>query len=151
MKSMKLFYTVVGGVAALGIVLMGVGFALGGFDPRVFTMSINAATGQVVLGGKEVARYEGIPLIGDLMSLGMVDTDPDADADDVAAPSAPAAPAAPEAPEAPAAPAAPSAPSEQARIAIPADPVRSVEDAPLVAEQALLEKAVGWWSALMGA
>ena len=148
MKSMKLFYTVVGGVAALGIVLMGAGFAMGGFDPRVFSMSINAATGQVVLGGKEVADYEDIPLISDLMNLGMIDTDL-ADGDDTVAPAeAAAAPVAVES----ASPAAPSESGESgARLAIPSDSSLLNEGVSFLARQALFEKAIGWWNAIVEA
>lgn len=57
------------GLAALGIVLMGTGFALGGFNPRVFMMNVDADKGVVQLGNKTIDNPEDIPLLNMLMEL----------------------------------------------------------------------------------
>lgn len=49
MKAMKLFYVVVAGVAALGLVLMGLAFVISGFDPAVGQLKIDR--GNVWMGG----------------------------------------------------------------------------------------------------
>lgn len=72
------------GLVALGIVLMGAGFALGGFDPRVFMMNVDADRGTVQLGTSVIENPEEIPLLNTLMDL--------------------ASPEAPDAPDAPAPP-----------------------------------------------
>lgn len=71
------------GLVALGIVLMGAGFALGGFDPRVFMMNVDADRGTVQLGTSVIESPEEIPLLNTLMDL----ASPEApDAPDASAP-----------------------------------------------------------------
>ena len=103
----KTYLTVSGGIAALGIVLAGAGFALSGFDPSVFTSTVDLRADKVVLGGTEVHDYD------DLLVAGILDTIGSVDLSVAAAPTAPEAPAEPEelaAPEAPTQPAAPASP-----------------------------------------
>lgn len=73
------------GLVALGIVLMGAGFALGGFDPRVFMMHVDADRGTVQLGTSVIENPEEIPLLNTLI--------------DLASPEAPDAPDAPTPPD----------------------------------------------------
>ena len=86
----KALLAVSAGLAAAGIVLIGVGFVMAGFDLRVFTMEVDAGSGAVTVGGKEVANYDDLPLLGEI-----------ADLDEAASPDAPAAPGAPAAPQPP--------------------------------------------------
>lgn len=58
MKAMKLFYVVVAGVAALGLVLMGLAFVISGFDPAVGQLKIDR--GNVWMGGALVENAEDI-------------------------------------------------------------------------------------------
>lgn len=58
MKAMKLFYAVVAGVAALGLVLMGLAFVISGFDPAVGQLKIDR--GNVWMGGALVENAEDI-------------------------------------------------------------------------------------------
>lgn len=58
MKAMKLFYVVVAGVAALGLVLMGLAFVISGFDPAVGQLKIDR--GNVWMGGALVENAKDI-------------------------------------------------------------------------------------------
>lgn len=49
MKATKFFYAVVAGIAALGLALMGIAFAVSGFDPAVGQLKIDR--GNVWMGG----------------------------------------------------------------------------------------------------
>ena len=97
----KMYLAVCGGIAALGIVLIGAGFALAGFDPRVFTSTVDLRADRVVLGGTEVEDYKDLCVAGLLELIGSVDTDV---SDEPAEPEAPQSPTAPVAPSAPTAP-----------------------------------------------
>lgn len=61
MKTMRPFYAVVAGIAALGVVLAAVGFALSGFNPHVFESVVERD--QVILGGTTVLQVEDVPLL----------------------------------------------------------------------------------------
>lgn len=94
---------IAGGLAALGIVMMAAGFALGGFDPRVFSMHIDTRTNTIELGGVAVAHPEDIPVLSWFVESGNSIEYGSSDAPDKPAePDAPANPAAPDAPAAPA-------------------------------------------------
>lgn len=69
----KAVLAVSAGLIALGIVLMGAGFALGGFDPRVFSMTIDASRGIVQFGGQTIDNPEDYPLLGNLAYVGTVE------------------------------------------------------------------------------
>jgi hypothetical protein len=72
-SSKKALLAVSAGMAALGIVLMAAGFALGGFDPEVFSMTINLDSGVVQFGGKTIDNLEDFPLLGSIANAGTVD------------------------------------------------------------------------------
>ena len=110
----KMYLAVSGGIAALGIVLAGVGFAISGFDPAVFTSTVDLRADKVVLGGTEVDDYDDLLVAGILDTIGSVDISAAEAPDSPDAPSAPEAPTAPEAPAEPEEPAAPEAPSQSA-------------------------------------
>ena len=105
----KTYLAVSGGIAALGIVLAGVGFAISGFDPAVFTSTVDLRADKVVLGGTEIGDYDDLLVAGILDTIGSVDL---STAETPTAPEAPAVPEAPAAPEALAQPAAPASPEE---------------------------------------
>ena len=84
----RMYFAVAGGLVALGIVLAGLGFVASGFNPAVFSAQIDLRDNTVILGGTRVDDPTGLPLIGQLASLGKVN---------VAAPGAPTAPKAPNA------------------------------------------------------
>ena len=109
----KIYLAVCGGIAALGLVLIGAGFALGGFDPRLFTTTVNLATGKVVLGGTVVEDYETLLVANILETVGSIDTSAlDASApEDSEVSAVPEVPVAPDAPAAPASPAASESPA----------------------------------------
>ncbi len=90
----KALLAVSAGLAAAGIVLIGVGFVMAGFDLRVFTMEVDAGSGAVTVGGKEVTNYDDLPLLGAIADLDEAAASPDA-------PAAPGAPAAPQPPDEP--------------------------------------------------
>ena len=107
----KIYLAVAGGLVAAGIVLVGIGFAVSGFDPTVFTTQIDTRDDTVILGGVEVDDPSGLPLIGQLAKFGEIDTTGIVASDAAEELVAPEAPIAPEKPEAPAAaPEAPVAP-----------------------------------------
>ncbi len=83
----KTTYRVAAALAAVGLVLMAGGFALSGFDVRVFSASVDR--GEVTLGGREVEHPERVPLLGWMAVLGTVEVNP---------------PVAPDAPDTPSAP-----------------------------------------------
>lgn len=121
------------GLAALGIVLMGTGFALGGFDPRVFMMNVDADKGVVQLGNKTIDNPEDIPLLNMLTELDASGAPGEPDAPD--APEAPSSPEAPASgasltsPEEPASPKAPSGSSSNADSDTESDSSRTLSDA----------------------
>lgn len=104
-SSKKMFLAVSGGLIAVGLVLVALGFVLSGCTSEVFTTSIDMRDGEIVLGGMKVEDPHGLPLIEQLAELGEVH---------VAAPSAATAPEGPTAPAAPEPPAAPSEPEAPA-------------------------------------
>lgn len=53
-KSKKTYFAVAGGLAATGVVLAALGWALSGFSPHVFNTTIDLRDGDIVLGGVEV-------------------------------------------------------------------------------------------------
>ena len=66
----KTYLAVSGGIAALGIVVAGVGFALSGFDPGVFTSTVDLRADKVVLGGTEIDDYDDLIVAGILDTIG---------------------------------------------------------------------------------
>ena len=87
----KTMHLVAAALAVAGIVLMAAGFTLSGFDLRVFSVSVDR--GAVVLGGREVADPDSVPLLGTLAEWGRMEVNvsepPDAPrAPDLGAPSA---------------------------------------------------------------
>ena len=58
-------------LAWLGIVLSLAGFALSGFDPRVFSATVDRGT--VSLGGTVVENPENLPFISTLAEMGSVE------------------------------------------------------------------------------
>lgn len=82
----RIYLAVAGGLVALGIVLVGIGFIVSGFDPAVFNAQVDLRGNTVILGGVEVGDPTGFPLIEQLAEV---------DAFGVAAPEAPKALAAP--------------------------------------------------------
>ena len=121
------------GLAALGIVLMGTGFALGGFDPRVFMMNVDADKGVVQLGNKTIDNPEDIPLLNMLTELGASGAPGEPDAPAVpeapSSPESPASGASPTSPEEPASPKAPSGSSSNADSDTESDSSRTLSDA----------------------
>lgn len=121
------------GLAALGIVLMGTGFALGGFDPRVFMMNVDADKGVVQLGNKTIDNPEDIPLLNMLTELDASGAPGEPDAPDApeapSSPEAPASGASPTSPEEPASPKAPSGSSSNADSDTESDSSRTLSDA----------------------
>lgn len=121
------------GLAALGIVLMGTGFALGGFDPRVFMMNVDADKGVVQLGNKTIDNPEDIPLLNMLTELDASGAPGEPDAPDApeapSSPEAPASGASPTSPEEPASPKAPSGSSSNANSDTESDSSRTLSDA----------------------
>lgn len=105
------------GLAALGIVLMGTGFALGGFNPHVFMMNVDADKGVVQLGNKTIDNPEDIPLLNMLTELDASGAPGEPDA-----PDAPEAPSSPEAPASGASPASPESPASGASPTSPEEP-----------------------------
>lgn len=98
-SSSKTCFTVAGGLVAVGIVLMLAGFVLSGFNPTVFSATIDGRTHSFQLGGQEVENPDELPLLGSFFrTFGSVDVDPAATQGSPSAPSAPAAPAAAAAP-----------------------------------------------------
>lgn len=92
-RSSKTYFSVAGGLVAVGIVLMAAGFVLSGFNPAVFSTTVDARDRSFQLGGQEVENPEDLPLLGAFLgTFGSVD---------YGAEEAPAAPAAPNAPAAP--------------------------------------------------
>ncbi len=69
----KAYLAVSGGLIAVGVVLAALGFALSGFDPKVFSASYDARTGTLELGGVEVEDVSGLPLLEQLSELGGVE------------------------------------------------------------------------------
>lgn len=62
----KAYFAVAGGLVALGIVLAAIGFAVSGFDPAVFSTTVDTRDGEIVLGGVEVDDPRDLPFIGHL-------------------------------------------------------------------------------------
>ena len=58
-------------LAGLGIVLSLAGFALSGFDPRVFSAKVDRGT--VIFGGTIVEYPENLPFISTLAEMGSVE------------------------------------------------------------------------------
>ena len=58
-------------LAGLGIVLSLAGFALSGFDPRVFSAKVDRGT--VSFGGTIVENLENLPFISTLAEMGSVE------------------------------------------------------------------------------
>lgn len=58
MKATKFFYVAIAGVAALGLVLMGIAFVISGFDPAAGQLKIDR--GSVWMGGALVENAEDI-------------------------------------------------------------------------------------------
>lgn len=59
----KVAMAVGAGLIALGLVLALAGYALAGFDARVFTMQIDGRDDAVSIGGREIAYPDEIPLL----------------------------------------------------------------------------------------
>lgn len=78
----KIFLAVSGGLVALGLVLVAVGFAASGFDVEVFSTRIDLRDDTINIGGTEVDDPAGLPLIEQLAKAGDIE---------VTAPVAPAA------------------------------------------------------------
>ncbi|WP_294440027.1 hypothetical protein [uncultured Slackia sp.] len=68
----KVLLAVAAGMAALGIVLMGVGFVMSGFDSAVFTMHVDTREGIFVLGGHVVENPSELPFLGTIANLGTI-------------------------------------------------------------------------------
>ena len=115
----KTYLAVSGGIAALGIVLAGAGFAFSGFDLGVFTSTVDLRADKVVLGGTEVDDYDDLLVTGILGTIGSVDLSVAEAPDSPETLSAPEAPTAPEAPAQPEEPAAPEAPAQPVAPASP--------------------------------
>lgn len=91
---------------AAGLVLAFAGFALSGFNPRVFSAAIDRGT--VTLGGTVVDDTDALPVISAIAEMGRIEYGASSSGD-AAEPEAPEAPESPEAPEAPEAPESPEA------------------------------------------
>ena len=79
----KTYFSVAGGLLALGIILAVLGFAASGFNPAVFQTQIDLRSNSINFGGVEVDDPSGIPFVNLLENLGEID---------LAAPEAPSAP-----------------------------------------------------------
>ena len=87
------------GLAAAGLVIGMVGFALSGMNPRAFSVGVDRGT--VVLGGNVIEDTSDLPLLDELRAMGTVS---------VGEPGVPGTPAIPATPATPAVPATPATP-----------------------------------------
>lgn len=57
-------------LVALGLCMVGAGFAVSGFNERVFSTEIDARDGVIILGGEEVDPSINLPLLSNIMQRG---------------------------------------------------------------------------------